>query len=223
MKRLITLGCSLGPKQLWPTYTRRLLISLNLDFTHVHIGAGARGNKVNLFLLNQEILNNGLEDTFILWQLSGWQRHDSVVHENVLRKPQALREDHYEICKNIYTDEITYAIWGGANHPNYELHTTEQNAHINHSAQLEQMITQICLLAKNCKLLVFRGWRGAMPNWDKITEAFDRHNVNYIYEGYVDWVAQRHDMASRNDWHPNKNECKDYFSHVLGPKIKELL
>ena len=52
MKRLITLGCSLGPKQLWPTYTRRLLVSLNFDFTHVHIGAGARGNKVNLFLLN---------------------------------------------------------------------------------------------------------------------------------------------------------------------------
>mgnify|MGYP001173516034 FL=1 len=218
--KLITLGCSLAPIDYWPRWSRQYLkIS---EENHTHIQGGARGNKINLYLLNRHILEHGLDDTFVIWELSGWEREDSIVPEEKIRDPELLPPDLTMLVNNMYAPGSTYVTWGGSNQPNKDLHRGIRSHHNNPSATLEQVVTQLCLLNKCCKVLVFRGWSGALPkdSWHKIAETFNQHGVNYMREAYADWCAEHHDLGE--DWHPKNKPAKDFFNKIFIPKLQEI-
>ncbi len=217
--KLVTMGCSLSPMDTWPRWSYRLLWEelfykgynkdvLYPESNHIHIAKGGRGNTVNAHQLNRHILNQGLNNTYIIWQLSGWQRLEVITDE-------AVPNQHFKLeSPAMFTDTKIISGWGGNDF---------ENIVTSFNAALENIVALICLCAMQCQVIVFRGWTGAVPDdmWKTVTDRFDQFGVIYTDFGYVDWVKSNGDDMQQDELHPNEKGAKKFFDNVLKPYIRQ--
>ena len=226
--KLVTPGCSLSPIQTWPRWSYELLWEelfykgydkdkLLPGSNHIHIAKGGRGNTVNAHQLNRHIINQGLDNTYVIWQLSGWQRLEVLADEKYVQLVKTMFPDKQKFTLEspaMFTDTKIVSGWGGQVH---------ENLVTSFNATLENVVALICLCAMQCQVIVFRGWTGAVPDdiWTKITDRFDQFGVIYTDFGYVDWVKSNGDDMQQDELHPNEKGAEKFFDNILKPYIRQ--
>lgn len=232
MPRLITSGCSLSPPEGWP-----LGVINNLDDTyeHYHYGIGGSANGIQIYLLEDHIIRNGVDkkDIFI-FGMTGHRRPWGIVEQNSYNKTPELFQDEYSnfTCtgsfkKNINPIDDAQRYILIQNHPfisadlkSGKKETSKFFDNLNDPyIELQRLLFTLLMIRKAGGIVVvFRGWTGALEEkaWYKFTEYFKKNDINYTNECLVEWCL-KNDYPFMDEHHPKVKYNRKFGEEILLP------
>tara|TARA_R110002074_G_scaffold201981_3_gene369896 strand:- start:1337 stop:2026 length:690 start_codon:yes stop_codon:yes gene_type:complete len=225
MKQLVTLGCSLSPKDSWPHVCNHA----GLFDIHTNYGFGGGGNQQLLDCIDEYLLRNTVKDLTVIYQMTGMERGGGMypitgplpdvpkiqVHESW--EAHSIRPDHRSCEWNGYFGN-QHMLWS-------DKHDIVKNEHKNPIIMVTRVVSKLCLLANaGATVYAFRGWTGVIPHtpeetWKQITDVFDKNNVNYVDEPLVDWCIKTNQQFYPDDWHPATMSSRRYAEEFLSKQL----
>lgn len=227
MKRLLTLGCSLSPKDFWPAE-----VGKHFD-KHNHYSFGGGGNQQLLDCIDEFLITNDVKNLTIVYQITGMMRAGGLYLDMQARKdnedisswshiPDTIRWDgHFGKQWMVWTD-------------NYE---TVYNEIRNPITMMTRVFSKLCLLADaGANVYTFRGWTGVMSQetfnkkinlpltsekyWDKAKELLNKNNVTCIDQSIVNWCIEN-DKELPDGFHPSCDSSHEYAKEILIPLMPD--
>ena len=219
MKKLLTLGCSLSPQDHWPSVVSELYDN------HTHYNFEAGGNQQLLDTIDEYLYHNTTTDLTVVYQLTGVDRNGGLYE---IKGPLPTVPD-------IAFPESRSMEWNGYFGKQHMLWSDKfdivKNEIRNPTTMITRIVSKLCLLSNaGANVCIFRGWTGALTSkawgdsspdevWDKMTDVFDKNNVVYIDEPFVDWCIRNDMPFFPDDWHPTSYSSQEFAKQIITEKL----
>lgn len=223
MNKLIALGCSLtydiGVKE-------KLAELLGYQLVPLAQTAGSNGlqiNKFHEFVLQNETNTNDI----VYWQITSPTRNavrlypskETFSEVKHIQDTEFAPKDRYHYIQNSFNafdnisrlDMLCNSPWSLVDFDSNE--------------QLQNIMSNIILCSKVYpKTIVVFGWNDMINQHEKdvFKYYFEKHNVKYIKDYYLEWVISQNLQMWDNDKHPDTYAGQQFAEHVIYNKIKEL-
>jgi hypothetical protein len=215
--KLVTLGCSLSPLEgFWPEYLAEYL-DIHPD-NHAHYGFGGSGNQLLLNLWHEYFLKNDLQDTLVVWQITGLNRHSGLFklteNEQAALDPKTQWNNDNNGCwvkiNTFFDNKPRIGLYG-----NFSKFEPFNQYNIDAQTLYAQLTSTLCTIP--CDTLIFRGWSGAVlePKWQQSLPVFKKYQKTVIKEPYVDWVIENDFTMQDDGIHPTGKSSREYFNQII--------
>ena len=227
MKKLLTLGCSLSPIEMWPTACN----DTGVFDTHTNYGFGGGGNQQLLDCIDEYLLRNTVQDLTIIFQMTGMERRGGLYAANgpLPKIPGPATVVAPEWKEDYPNPDLRSCLWKGYFGDQHMLwgdkHAVVRLQPSNSVTMITRVVSKLCLLANaGATVYTFRGWTGVIPHnpdetWKQITDVFDKNNVNYIDEPLTDWCIKTDQTFAPDDWHPTTISSRRYAEEFITDKL----
>lgn len=215
-KKLVTLGCSLAPRDAWPKF-----VANHFKITkenHTHYGFGGGDNMLTMKMWYEYFCCNDLSDTLVVWELTGLNRVSLIKRsdDNLNLHPEKQWQGNND--GSWFTFNTFFG--GGTRFGVFSKSVPKDDVDrltclLDQEMVYSQLVTTIASIP--CDTVVFRGWSGAVPNefWSKSKPIFESNNVKVVPEPYTDWCLENDLQMLADGFHPHHTAAKKYARDIL--------
>tara|TARA_B100000085_G_C18552769_1_gene516610 strand:+ start:1229 stop:1999 length:771 start_codon:yes stop_codon:yes gene_type:complete len=253
IKKLLTLGCSINPKEGWSkcafNHLKEKVGVLNInDWTQYGYGGG--GNQILLDLLNEYFCKNSYNDTLVIFQVTDISRismvmdHAEIIDHGLEHSLQPDLEEGFHgsahKCwfgfNSVFSGRRQIGIYN-RNNPIikkfiYESKKSKKKMRLFHNQYMliSQMTNILKMLSYTpAEVIVFKGWSGCIRDHKSVTlnsvfeEQIKSSKVHYIDKPNVDWCLKKGLEMESDGFHPAFTSHWQYCEKFINPIIDKII
>jgi len=250
MKKLLTLGCSINPKEGWSkcafNHLKEKVGVLNID-DWTQYGYGGGGNQILLDRLNEYFCKNSYNDTLVIFQVTDIKRismvmdHSEIInngldHNLIKAYQEGIESNEHKNWfpfNSVFTGTRQIGLYN-RNNPILKkfLHGKKRTNRlfINRHMLISQLTNTLKMLSYTpAEVIVFKGWSGCIRDDNNITindmfeEQIKSSKIHYIDTPNVDWCLLHRLKMQSDGFHPTYESHWKYCENFINPIIDKIL